>query len=135
MPLHRLDHMLVPTDDLEMTKAFYCDVLGFEVGERPPLEFPGYWLYLDGVACVHVAERAAYEAHAARLGLSATPAPIDHVAFAAEGYEQLAERLDAGGIEAVANAAPGAGLRQLFFSDPNGVRIELNFQLRKAGIR
>jgi catechol 2,3-dioxygenase-like lactoylglutathione lyase family enzyme len=127
--------MLVPTDDLEMTKAFYCDVLGFEVGERPPLEFPGYWLYLDGVACVHVAERAAYEAHAARLGLSAMPAPIDHVAFAAEGYEQLAERLDAGGIEAVANAAPGAGLRQLFFSDPNGVRIELNFQLRKAGIR
>ena len=50
MPLHRLDHVLVLTDDLEATKAFYCDVLGFEVGERPPLEFPGYWLYLDGFA-------------------------------------------------------------------------------------
>ena len=68
MPLHGLDHVLVLTDDLEATRAFYCDVLGFEAGERPQLAFPGYWLYLDGVACVHVAERAAYEAHAAEIG-------------------------------------------------------------------
>jgi len=126
MPLHRLEHVLVLTDDLKETKSFYCDVLGFVVGERPPLEFPGYWLYLDGRACVHIAERAAYEAHAATLGLSATQSPIDHVAFAADSYEQLATRIHAAGIAAVANSVPAAGLRQLFFDDPNGVRIELN---------
>ena len=135
MPLRRPDHLLVLTDDLEETKSFYCDVLGFEVGERPPLEFPGYWLYLDGLPCLHTAVHASYEAHAATLGLRASTSPVDHAAFVADGYEQLAERLDAAGIEAVANVAPGAGLRQIFFSDPNGVRIELNFQLRKAGIR
>ncbi len=134
MPLHRLEHVLVLTDDLAATRAFYCDVLGFEAGERPPLEFPGHWLYLDGVACVHVAERAAYEAHAAQLGLSATPSPVDHVAFAADGYGELAERLDAAGIEAVANAVPGAGLRQLFLTDPNGARVELNFAQGRAKI-
>ena len=132
MSLRRLDHFLVLTDDLEATKVFYCD--NAQVGERPPLEFPGYWLSLDGSPCVHVAERTAYDGHAARLGLRATQAPIDHVAFAADGYEQLAERLDAARIERVANAVPDAGLRQLFLSDPNGVRVELNFQLRKAGI-
>jgi catechol 2,3-dioxygenase-like lactoylglutathione lyase family enzyme len=126
MPLRGLHHLLVLTDDLEATRAFYCDVLGLEVGERPPLAFPGYWLYLDGVPCVHLAERAAYDTHAAGLGLQPTPEPIDHVAFAAESYEQLADRLDAAGIEAVTNDVPGAGMRQLFFSDPNGVRIELN---------
>ncbi len=126
MPLRRLDHLLVLTDDLEATRAFYCDVLGLEAGERPPLEFPGYWLYLDGEPCVHIAERAAYEAHATTLGLKSTPAPIDHVAFAAADYGELAARLDAAGIEAVANDVPAAGLRQLFFTDPNGVRIELN---------
>ena len=73
-----------------------------------------YWLYLDGVPCIHVAERAAYEAHAASLGLRPTQPPIDHVAFAADDYEELAARLEA------------AGLRQLFLADPNGVRIELN---------
>ena len=127
MSLRRLDHFLVLTDDLEATRVFYCDTLGFEVGERPPLEFPGYWLYLDGVACVHLAERATYEAHAARLGLHASGTSIDHVAFAADDYEQLVARLDAAGVEAVTNTVPGAGLRQLFFDDPNGVRIELNF--------
>jgi catechol 2,3-dioxygenase-like lactoylglutathione lyase family enzyme len=126
MPLQGLEHVLVLTDDLEETRSFYCDALGFEVGERPPLEFPGYWLYLDGRPCIHVAERPAYEAHATQLGLAARPVPIDHVALAGSGYEQLVARLDAAGIEAVTNVVPAAGLRQLFFDDPNGVRIELN---------
>jgi catechol 2,3-dioxygenase-like lactoylglutathione lyase family enzyme len=126
MPLRRLEHLLVLTDDLEATRAFYCDVLGLEVGPRPPLEFPGYWLTLDGEPCLHVAERVAYEAHAARLGLPPSPAPVDHVAFAAGDYEELAAHLDAAGIESVANDVPAAGMRQLFLSDPNGVRIELN---------
>jgi catechol 2,3-dioxygenase-like lactoylglutathione lyase family enzyme len=126
MPLERLDHVLVLTDDLEATRAFYCEALGLEVGERPPLEFPGYWLYLDGVPCVHVAERGPYEAHAAGLGLPATPSPLDHVAFAAGDYPELEARLEAAGVAAVTNEVPAAGLRQLFFTDPNGVRIELN---------
>jgi catechol 2,3-dioxygenase-like lactoylglutathione lyase family enzyme len=126
MPLHGLEHVLVLTDDLEATKAFYCDVLGFEAGERPPLEFPGYWLYLDRTAWVHIADRAAYTAHAAGLDLEGTAGPIDHVALAAGDYEALVARLDAAGVRRVSNDVPSAGIRQLCFDDPNGVRIELN---------
>jgi catechol 2,3-dioxygenase-like lactoylglutathione lyase family enzyme len=124
MPLVGLQHTLVLTDDLERTKAFYCDVLGLEVGERPALPFPGYWLYLDGAACLHVAARAEYEAHAKTLGLAAKGFPVDHVAFVADGHEQLAERLAAAGVEVTTNVVPG-GVRQLFFDDPNGARVEL----------
>lgn len=124
--IRRLEHLLVLTGDLEATRAFYCDILGLELGERPPLEFPGYWLYLDGEPCVHIAERTPYEAHAATLGLPEQDAAVDHVAFAASDHEELAARLEAEGIDAVANDVPTAGLRQLFFTDPNGVRIELN---------
>ena len=126
MALCGLEHVLVLTDDIEATRAFYCDVLGFDAGERPSLGFPGYWLYLDGAPCLHVAERAAYEAHAVELGLPGTAGPLDHVAFAAGGYDALAARLDAAGVPAVSNDVPAAGIRQLFFDDPNGVRIELN---------
>jgi catechol 2,3-dioxygenase-like lactoylglutathione lyase family enzyme len=126
MPLRALEHALVLTDDLEETKTFYCDVLGFEAGERPPLAFPGYWLYLDGAACLHLAERAAYEAHAAEVGLGRSDGPIDHLAFAAEGQEALVARLEAAGVDAATNDVPAAGIRQLFLDDPNGVRIELN---------
>jgi catechol 2,3-dioxygenase-like lactoylglutathione lyase family enzyme len=126
MPLHGLEHALVLTDDLEATRAFYCEVLGFEAGERPALAFPGFWLYLDGVACVHVADRAAYEAHLEEVGLGRVSGPIDHLAFAADDHAALLARLEAAGIPAVANDVPGAGFRQLFLDDPNGVRIELN---------
>jgi hypothetical protein len=74
---------------------------------------------------VHLAERAAYEAHASTLGLAPASGPVDHVALAREGYEQLAARLAAAGVEAVRNEVPGV-FRQLFVTDPNGVRIELN---------
>ena len=126
MPLHGLDHALVLTDDLEATRAFYCDVLGFQTGDRPPLTFPGYWLYLEGVACVHVAERTAYEAELDRMGLPRANGPLDHLAFAAGDHPSLVARLEAAGLRAVSNEVPTAGIRQLFVEDPNGVRIELN---------
>ena len=125
MGVQRLDHALVLTDDVHATRDFYCDLLGFETGERPPLPFSGYWLYIGGVACLHVADRAEYEAHAASVGLSPTGAHIDHVAFAANGYEELAARLEEAGVAMVTNGAD-AGMRQIFLSDPNGTRVELN---------
>ena len=128
MALHGLEHVLVLTNDLEATRAFYCDVLGFEAGARPQLAFPGYWLYLDGPACVHIADRAAYEAHAEEVGLGRVEGPIDHLAFAAGDHATLAARLETAGVETVANDVPGAGFRQLFLEDPNGVRIELNIR-------
>ena len=126
MPLHGLDHALVLTDDLETTRGFFCNVLGFELGERPPLPFPGYWLYLDGVACLHVAERAAFEAQLDRMGLARANGPVDHLAFDAGDLEAILARLDAAGVRAVSNDVPTAGMRQLFLDDPNGVRIEVN---------
>jgi catechol 2,3-dioxygenase-like lactoylglutathione lyase family enzyme len=124
----RLHHVFVLTDDVEGTRAFYCDVLGFEVAEKPPLPFPGCWLTLGGDACVHLGERAGYEAWSATLGLAPTPGPADHVAFRRDGYEELSARLEAAGVAAVRNEVPGA-FRQIYVTDPNGLRIELNVPL------
>ena len=54
MPLGGLQHFTIEPQDLEKTKNFYVDVLGLEIGDRPPLDFPGYWLYSGGVATVHL---------------------------------------------------------------------------------
>ena len=99
--------------------------------ERPPLEFPGYWLYLGGVPCVHVADRGAYAEHAQRVGTPAAPGPVDHIAFAGDDFEEAATRLEREGVEATPNTVPGAGLRQLFFEDPNGLKIEINVMSRE----
>lgn len=130
MSVAALDHVLILTDDLEATRAFYRDVVGLTVGERPPLPFPGYWLYAGGVACLHVAERDPYLAHARELGLSgpdASGAPaVDHISFSARDGEGVRGRLAAAGVAPVSNEIAGAGIQQLFFADPNGVRLEIN---------
>ena len=122
MSLGHIEHFLVLSDDMDGTRDFYVRVLGLVVGERPPLPFPGYWLYLGDVPAVHVADRAAYEAHA---GFSPGTGALDHIAFSASGYEELKARLDAQGVSAVENEIPGV-MRQLFIEDSNGVRLELN---------
>ena len=131
MALTSIQHLLVLSDDIDGTRDFYRDVLGLEQGERPPLEFPGYWLYAQGVPCVHVADREVYNAHASTLGLEPSEGPrgsgvVDHVAFNASDYDEVSARLERHGVEAVKNTVPAIGMRQLFVSDPNGVRIEIN---------
>jgi len=126
-----LEHVLVLSDDIEATRAFYDGVLGLRIGDRPPLEFPGYWLYAGDTACVHVAARREYAAHATLVGLAVPerasgPGPVDHIAFTAEDYDGMVDRLERHGVAAVLNTVPGGGPRQLFFDDPNGVRIEIN---------
>jgi catechol 2,3-dioxygenase-like lactoylglutathione lyase family enzyme len=130
MPLSKLDHVLVLTEDIEATRDFYRDALGLEVGDRPPLEFPGYWLYAKGVPCVHVADRTAYTAHSQSTGIPASlpggTGALDHLAFSGDDHDEAVARLERSGVEAKRNTVPGIGMRQLFFEDPNGVKIEIN---------
>ena len=131
MGVTAIAHITLLSDDIDATRDFYCATLGLREGERPPLPFPGHWLYGEDGPLVHIADRAVYLAHARAIGLPEPPAagpPIDHIAFAATDYEEASARLERGGVSAVRNRVPGVGLRQLFFCDPDGVRIEVGVQ-------
>jgi catechol 2,3-dioxygenase-like lactoylglutathione lyase family enzyme len=125
-----IEHVLVLSDDVDATRDFYCDVVGLEVGERPALEFGGYWLYAGSTPVVHIADRRAYAAHAAGLGMSVPESdpgigPVDHVAFVATDYDAVIERIERNGVASVRLAGVGRP-RQVFIEDPNGVRVEIN---------
>jgi catechol 2,3-dioxygenase-like lactoylglutathione lyase family enzyme len=131
MPLTQLEHYLVLTDDLDGTRDFYRDPLGFREGARPPLGFPGYWLYLGDIPCIHIAEWNTYRAHSTAVGIGvSTPAPgtgaLDHIAFNAVDLAGVKARLSAYEINYSINEVPNAGLTQLFLRDPNGIKVEIN---------
>lgn len=133
MPLLRMEHYLVLSDDIESTKDFYCDVLGMTVGFRPKLDFPGYWLYVGDTPCIHIAEWQTYAVWTREVGIpvsrkQAGTGPVDHIAFNASGYEEIRAKLEGQGIEWSQNSLDDIGLKQLFIYDPNGVAIELNFR-------
>ena len=108
-----MEHVLVLADDIDQAREFYCDVVGLELGERPALEFPGYWLYAGATPCLHLAAREPYLEHARKLGLpvagGAGPGPVDHIAFRGTDYEQTRALLDRKGVPAVLNTVPGGG--------------------------
>lgn len=132
MPLKKMEHFLVLTEDIEMTKDFYCNALGMEVGFRPPLGFPGYWVYIGDTPCIHIAEWETYTMHSNALNIpvsSKAPGtgPVDHIAFNGTGYEEVLARLQCMNIDVALNHVPDIGLKQIFLDDPNGVKLELNF--------
>lgn len=132
MPLMKMEHHLVLTGDIDGTRDFYRDVLGMRVGFRPPMNFPGHWLYVGGTPCIRIAEWETYTAHSRALGIPVSTkaggtGPADHIAFNATDFEETVSHLNSRGIPFGQNAVPGIGLRQIYLRDPNGVSIELNF--------
>ena len=133
MPLQRMEHYLVLSDDIDRTRDFYRDALGMRQGFRPKLEFPGYWLYVGDTPCIHIAEWLTYTAWTKEVGIpistrASGTGPVDHIAFNATGFDQMLARLAEQGVTASQNLLDDIGLKQLFLHDPNGVAIELNFR-------
>ena len=114
-----MNHFTILTDDVPRTVAFYRDFLGLEDGPRPAFDFPGAWLYSGGSPILHVI--------GGRPCPELKPGVIDHMAFSAVGLADTLANLKARGIEHTCRRQVGGGPWQVFFFDPNGARIELDF--------
>jgi len=132
MPLSELNHYFVRANDLEATRAFYVEVLGFEEMPRPDFPFPGHWLGVGGKIQVHMGPHAIPNRETYYLGTPANAATdqtgvVDHIAFLATAPEEFIERFRARGLAFRPRHLPDSNLYQLFVRDPNGLMIELNF--------
>jgi catechol 2,3-dioxygenase-like lactoylglutathione lyase family enzyme len=132
MPLTDLNHFFVRANDLERSRRFYCDVLGFDVMPRPTFPFPGYWLGVAGKVQVHMGPHGIPNSDLYYLGTTAESATqntgiVDHIAFTATEPKALAERFAAVGLAARKRYFPEFKLFQMFVQDPDGLTIELNF--------
>lgn len=141
MGVEKLDHYSVRTTDLARSQAFYERALGFIAGPRPPLNFPGAWLYptdgsgaVAGASVVHLIglDGPNSSALADYLGADSKrtgkdTGALDHIAFSAKNIEEAVERLVRNSIPFRERQVPDMDLRQLFVEDPEGVTVELNF--------
>ena len=141
MPLHHLQHFLIQTADLEGTKDWYVDVLGMRVGPHPDFKFPVYWLYLGDTDVLHLTaggdnvsnNRMKYLGQ--QSSATSGSGVVDHVAFRATGLLDMIAHLERKGITFRERRVDGQALYQLFLIDPNGVKVELNFEAAEAGGR
>jgi catechol 2,3-dioxygenase-like lactoylglutathione lyase family enzyme len=139
MPLTHIEHFLVAADDIDATRDWYARVLGMKVGPHPDFGFPVHWMYLGDVDIVHIGPSAkgAGEIQKKYLGRTSQDAgsgtgAIDHIAFRATGLRAMMDHLEKEKIAFSRRRANGQALFQLFFYDPNGIKIELNYDAAEA---
>jgi catechol 2,3-dioxygenase-like lactoylglutathione lyase family enzyme len=114
------------TADLSGLVRFYEDVLGLRAGERPPLGFPGAWMYAGDQAVIHL------------VGVAQTPAPegalrLEHFAFVAEGLAEFLAKLQRLGVQYQKSRQPGTGNVVINLHDPDGNRLHVDFPASEAG--
>ena len=114
-----IDHAAIKTARLAETRAFFVEVLGLRVGPRPAFDFAGTWLYAGDKDVVHLVE-------AEHDKLPSPAASINHFALRVADFDKALERLRDLGVPYEMDTTPGRELRQIYVTDPNGVRVELN---------
>lgn len=138
MPLSHLEHFLIQTADINATRDWYVNVLGFREGPHPDFKFPVVWLYLGEKDVVHLTQggKNVSENRKAYLGQQSDATSgsgvVDHVAFRCTGLREMMEHLQGRKVEFRRRMVSDQGLFQLFLLDPNGVKVELNFSNAEA---
>ena len=124
MPVLGFNHYNLRCDRalMEQLKEFYVDVVGLQLGSRPQLTSFGYWLYAGKKDVLHLSEAKPKEGRQTNI-----PTTFDHVAFTATDYAGTVARLERLGVKYRLREISDASQRQIFFSDPAGNGIELNF--------
>jgi catechol 2,3-dioxygenase-like lactoylglutathione lyase family enzyme len=120
-----MNHFTVIAHDAKATLDYYVGLLGLTVGHRPDLGFEGAWLYAGGgPAILHMYFDRAVPQPPAGV--------IDHMAFSAKDLKSVKARFDAAGVPYDLRRQPGAGPWQLFSHDPNGAKVELDFDASES---
>ncbi len=115
-----MNHFTVIAEDAKKTLDFYVGLLGLRVGPRPDLGFDGAWLYGD-------APQAILHLYFDRKPPAQRAGVIDHMAFSARDVKGVKTRFDEAGVKYDLRRQKESGIWQLFRLDPNGAKVELDF--------
>jgi len=129
--LKALGHVLVRVLDLERSKRFYTEVLGFHVLEDDP-EHGGIFLALPGQS--HAIDL--FQVKDEELARRQTPGArgLGHIAFRVESEEALREAyasLREHGI-AITRTIDHVSQKSVYFEDPDGNTLEIYYELPDA---
>ena len=129
LPLSSFNHIAREVRNLDKSKEFYVDILGFDVVPRPAFDCQGYWLQGYGLS-LHLVlttvpdERKRVKINRIRHFSSALPR-VDHFAFVTEDIMYVKNMLDDAKVYYKYVIGP-VGIQQIFLFDPDGNVIEVS---------
>jgi catechol 2,3-dioxygenase-like lactoylglutathione lyase family enzyme len=146
MPRLGWNHVDLLTEDMEATRHFYEDLLGFEVRRRDLVEIEGVGViqhvFFDIGDGQMIAFSSGEDAPGFPKGVDTSInkvlgiGPVIHFAFEAgseEGLEELKETLETAGVRTRGPEDHEGWCRSLYFNDPNGLQLEACYLTREIG--
>ena len=129
--LKELGHILLRVLDLDRSKKFYSEVLGFKVLEEDPAH-GGTFMALEGQS--HAIDL--FQVKDADAALRQTPGVrgLGHIAFRVESEEDLKDAyasLQQHGVE-ITRTIDHVSQKSIYFNDPDGNTLEIYFELPDA---
>jgi ureidoacrylate peracid hydrolase len=106
------EHMILQVADIDASKHFYLDLLGFTPRRAIPLA--------DGRPVVPFTQGIALTA-----GNPGKPLQIDHMAFRVTGVRAIAQRLKAAQVKFFNELHDGVYGLTIYVADPDGNKVEL----------
>ena len=128
--LKKIGHVQLRVADLERSKAFYRDVLGFRVAEQDPNHGD---LFMTLGEDFHTIDMAQHENPATGRGPS-RPIGVAHIAFQVASYDALVDAyraLQEHGV-VIERAMDHINQRSIYFLDPDGNRLEIYYEMPGA---
>ena len=122
--INGIDHYNLRSDEkmIETLKDFYINIVGLNLGHRPPFKSKGYWLYAKEKDVLHLS--SSKDNIKNLIDVSST---LDHVSFSAIDKIFFITVLQKNNIIFKERFIPEIEIEQLFFKDPAGNGIELIF--------
>lgn len=129
--LKEIGHVLLRVLDLERSRKFYAEVLGFHVLEEDP-EHGGTFMALEGQS--HAIDLFQVKDPDAARQQTPGVRGLGHIAFRVESEEALREAnatLQAHGV-AITRTIDHVSQKSLYFEDPDGNTLEIYYELPDA---
>ena len=122
MSIRMIQHINIRCADAARSRDFYVAAMGLTDGPRPPFRSQGFWMYAGETPIVHLVQKPEGEGprgdHTGEL---------DHIGLEAYDLEATRARLIEAGVAYRETVVPRDGAVQIFVTDPDGVKLELNF--------
>jgi catechol-2,3-dioxygenase len=132
--LDRIGHCLLRVRDVECSKKFYIDVLGFQLMEEDP-DHGGVFMSLPGDGhTIDLSQVEAPEELDPPATLGRDQVGLVHIAFRVSSYQALRdayETLQASSVP-VERMMDHVSQRSIYFADPDGNGLEIYFEYPTA---
>ncbi|MBD1381990.1 VOC family protein [Metabacillus arenae] len=122
-----IHHVSLIVTDLERSKHFYGNVLGFEEIERPNFDTKGAWYQL-GNTQLHL---IVYDEGKTLRGTIELDSQDGHFAVRVTDIDAFIKRMEEQNISMLTIPSNAAGWHQVYVSDPDGNLIEFNYYAEK----